>query len=83
MLHLRHGCDTLAVRLGASAPEALDRELSSDPGYLKLRVPEGEMIEAFRRFVVEPWSGSRAVFLGAADGVYMPTRESLNSLFAK
>ena len=83
MLHLRHGCDTLAVRLGASAPEAMDRELSSDPDYLKVRLPEAEMIEAFRRFVIEPWTGSRAVFLGAADGAYMPTRESLNSLFMK
>ncbi|MGB8354441.1 MAG: NAD(P)-dependent oxidoreductase [Chthoniobacteraceae bacterium] len=83
MLHLRHGCDTLAVRLGASAPDALDRELSSDPDYLKLRLPEAEMIEAFRRFVIEPWTGSREVFLGAADGTYMPTTESLNALFMK
>ena len=83
MLHFRHGCDTLAVRLGASAPDALDRELSSDPDYLKVRLPEAEMIEAFRRFVIEPWTGSREVFLGAADGAYLPTRESLNSLFGK
>jgi len=83
MLHFRHGCDTLAVRLGASAPEALDRELLSDPEYREVRLPEEEMIEAFRRFVIEPWTGSREVFLGAADGTYMPTRESLNSLFMK
>lgn len=81
MLHLRHGCDTLAVRLGASAPEALDRELSSDPDYMKVRLSEAEMIEAFRRFVIEPWTGSREVFLGPDDGSYMPTRASLNSLF--
>jgi nucleoside-diphosphate-sugar epimerase len=83
MLHLRHGCDTLAVRIGATVPEALDREFSADPEFLKLRVPEEEVIENFRRFVIEPWTGSRAVFLGPADRTYLPTRESLELLFMK
>jgi len=83
MAHLLHGCDTLAVRLGAVLPEAMDRELFDDPGYQELRLPKAEMVEAFRRFVVEPWSGSRAVFLGPISRSFMPTGESLNSLFTK
>jgi len=84
MLHLLHGCDTLAVRLGASAPEDVDRRMmSADPEYRKVRLPEAEMIEAFRRFVAEPWSGSRAVFLGAASLSFLPTKESLEGLLGK
>ena len=83
MFHLLHGCDTLAVRLGASVPEDLDRKWSADPDYLKVRLPEAEMVEAFRRFVVEPWVGSRSVFLGPLSETFLPTRESLDSLFMK
>ena len=81
MFHLLHGCDTLAVRLGAVLPEAMDRELSADPGYQELRLPKDEMIEAFRRFVVEPWTGSREVFLGPSARSFLPTKEALNALF--
>ena len=82
MLHLLHGCDTLSVRLGAVLPEAMDRELSADPGYQELRLPKPELIEAFRRFVVEPWTGSRAVFLGPLSrSLLAHLAESLDALF--
>ena len=82
MLHLLHGCNTLAVRLGAVLPEAMDRELFADPGYQELRLPKEELVEAFRRFVVEPWTGSRAVFLGPISRSTLPTKESLDALFS-
>lgn len=81
MLHFLHGCDTLAVRLGAVLPESMDRELQADPGYQQLRLPKTELIEAFRRFVADPWTGSRAVFLGPGSHSFLPTKESLNALF--
>jgi hypothetical protein len=81
MFHLLQGCDTLAVRLGAVLPEAMDRELSADPGYQELRLPKDELIESFRRFVVEPWTGSREVFLGPIARSFLPTKEGLDALF--
>ena len=81
MYHLLHGCDTLAVRLGAVLPESMDRELAADPGYQELRLPKEELVEAFRRFVAEPWFGSRAVFLGPISRSLLPTKESLAALF--
>ncbi len=83
MLHQTHGCHSLALRLGAMLPAEMHEQLSGDPGYESIRVPEAEFLQVMQRVIQYPWQGSHEVFLGPLDSTRLPTRDSLARFFGE